>query len=518
MVDRGRRVHRARQWLVIGRGCALADTPRGGGSPDSEFVKLLDVDPGFRPERVLTMQVELTGARYDAPDRVRSFFRDVIPRVRAVPGIDAAGSVSALPLSARILGHGHPRDARGPDRGRGAGRRPRASRPATSKRWGSGWCAAAISTRAIPSRAPLVAVIDETMADAFWPGESPIGQRLKRGLPSASNPWSPSSASSARSQRFVREPVAGPGVLAAAATGWSLRTIVVTRVRRPVASGERRPQKSSRSIQNGRSTASAPWTMFMASAARSATTGDAAAWAPRGNCPAARRRWIYGVMAHAVSQRRHEFGIRLALGANRTGLLGLVLRQGMTLAVVGCALGLAGALLLRRGSRHSLYAVDLATRSRLAACSCCSSPLLSGVLHAGAACHTRRSGDGTAVGVNLHSPQANTKLRILPDQRWCPRVSRSRLVQPQLSIERFPIQAERPRGGGLFARHGAEGADNVFALHVRQLPYKTPFAPDRGGSPRDSPEGPRHHRSCAEDEGTLDDVLELANVPGPRDV
>jgi putative ABC transport system permease protein len=67
---------------------------------------------------------------------------------------------------------------------------------------------------------------------------------------------------------------------------------------------------------------------------------------------------IYGVMAYAVSQRTHEFGLRVALGASRTGILRLVLRRGMTLAAAWCALGLAGASLLHSAIGTLLYGID----------------------------------------------------------------------------------------------------------------------------------------------------------------
>jgi predicted permease len=351
-------VHRARQWLVVGEVALSLTLLVGAGLLIRSFVKLLDVDPGFRPERVLTMQVELTGTRYDAPDQVRGFFRDVIPRIRALPGVDAAGSVSSLPLTGGPSGtvtletRAVPIEAAAPDADL------RAVTPGYFEAMGIRLVRGRTFEERDAAGAPLVAVIDETLAAAFWPGENPIGKRLKRGLPSTVSPWvtivgvvahvrNGSFESASRVQVYWPHLQQGGRSAAIVVRSAGDPALLANAVRQEVlAVDPERPVHRIRTMDDV--LASALGARRLAMLLIALLAGVALLLAAGG---------IYAVMAHAVSQRRHEFGIRLALGASRTGIAGLVLRQGLTLAVAGCALGLAGALLLRRTIATLLYDV-----------------------------------------------------------------------------------------------------------------------------------------------------------------
>jgi putative ABC transport system permease protein len=352
-------VHRVRQWLVIGEVALSLTLLVGAGLLVRSFVKLLDVDPGFRPERVLTLQVELTGKRYDAPEEVRGFFREVIQRVRALPGIEAAGSVSSLPLSGGPSGtvtldtRAVPIDGAAPDADL------RTVMPGYFEAMGIPLLRGRYIDPRDTEQSPLVAMIDETMAEAFWPGEDPIGKRLRRGLPSTSSPWmtivgvvrhvrNGSLESPSRVQVYWPhlQQAGRSASIVVRASGDAVA--LANSVRQQVlAVDPERPVFRIRTMEDVMAGALAP--RRLAVLLSGLLAGVAVLLAAGG---------IYGVMAHAVSQRMHEFGIRLALGANRSGILHLVLRQGMTLAGAGCALGLAGALMLRRAITTLVYDID----------------------------------------------------------------------------------------------------------------------------------------------------------------
>ena len=162
----------------------------GAGLLIKSFQRLLGVDPGFHSEKVLTVRVSLPQIRYDQPDKIRTFYQTLRERVLRLPGVEAAGLISILPLVG--------------DNNSGTTTVDSQAVPADNASPEADWRVVTpglfealrvqlvrgryFDERDSESSAP-VAIIDETMANTYWPNQDPIGKRLKRGGRQSTNPW-----------------------------------------------------------------------------------------------------------------------------------------------------------------------------------------------------------------------------------------------------------------------------------------------------------------------------------------
>jgi putative ABC transport system permease protein len=317
------------------------------------FVRLLSVDPGFEAENVLTMNISLPTVKYRKPEQQIAFFDEVLRRVSLLPGVRSAATSAALPLSAKritpILAEGQP-DVPLP-------KRPFVDIEAISPQW--------FRTLRVPLRAgrefsdadnaqaPKVVIVNETFARQFWPNQNPLGKHIVVGrwpapaevvgeaadiknkgidqdtqpqlyLPFPQLPWGDMNL-------LLRTAVAPQGIASA--------------VRAQVAAVD--PDQPITNMQTVRqllddSRSQPRFTMFLLGV----FSATALVLAMLG---------IYGVLAYSVAQRRQEFGIRLALGAEREDILRLVVRQGLMLAIAGIVAGLLASLLLTRLMSSLLY-------------------------------------------------------------------------------------------------------------------------------------------------------------------
>ena len=337
--------------LVIGAGLLLRS-----------FVRLLSVDPGFDPQNVLTMNVSLPTVKYSKPEQQVAFFDEVLRRVSALPGVRSAATSAALPLSfirvTPVLPEGQPNV-------------PLAQRPfidieAISPQW--------FQTMRVPLRsgreftaadnatAPKAVIVNESCARQFWPNENPIGKRILVGR--WTEPAEVVGESADIKNRGLEQDTQSQLYLPFPQLPWGdmnllVRTAVMPRsitsaVRAQVAAVDAdQPITKIQTVDDlmDDSRSQPRFTMLLL-AVFSAT---ALALAIVG---------IYGVLAYSVAQRRQEFGIRLALGAERADVLRLVLRQGLMLAIAGIVTGLLASLFLTRLMSNLLFkvsAVDLAT-------------------------------------------------------------------------------------------------------------------------------------------------------------
>jgi putative ABC transport system permease protein len=206
--------------------------------------------------------------------------------------------------------------------------------------------------------APVVAVVNETMARRYWPNENPIGRRITLGLPRPDNPWVtivgiakdlPHRAidSSPQPDWYLSRPL-GPQrnqILLVRTSGNP--SDLSAPIRRTVAGIDRnQPVANIEAMTDVVRDTVAPrkfntlvLTLFSAIAMMLAALG------------------IYGVMAYSVAQRTHEVGIRMALGAQKGDVLGLILRKGLMLTLTGVAIGLAVALVLTRLMTTLLFGI-----------------------------------------------------------------------------------------------------------------------------------------------------------------
>jgi predicted permease len=324
------------------------------------FLRLMEVDPGFRPDGVLTMRIALPDAKYPQPPRIRAFYREVAERVSKLPGVEAAGLVSALPLSGSGSSGTITVDSRavsGNDASPEADLRP--ATPGYFKAMGISLVGGRYFDERDTGTAAPVAIIDETMARTYWPNEDAVGKRLKRGDAQSTNPWMTivgvvrhvryrtleeysrvtlywPHAQDPRSSMSLAIRTSSPDPYTLAAT--VQREILAVDPDQPVYKVRTMPELMADSVARRR----------LAMLLLAIFAGAALALAAVG---------IYGVMSYSVQQRAHEMGIRMALGASRANVLQLVLGQCLSLTLVGVALGLAGSLIMAGLISSLLYHV-----------------------------------------------------------------------------------------------------------------------------------------------------------------
>jgi predicted permease len=322
----------------------------GAGLLMKSFFRLQEVDPGFRPEGVLTLRISLPENRYSQPAQIRSFVRELLDRTSKLPGVEAAGGVTSLPLSGSGSSGTTSVDSRAVP--------PEQSTPEADWRVVTPGYFSALGIRLIRGRffddrdtdtsAP-VAIIDETMAKTYWPGEDPIGKRIHRGGAKSTRPWSTIvgvvghvryRTLEAQSRVQLYWPYAQgpwPSVSLAVRTSLEPRSLAATIQREVLAIDPDQPVSTVRTMQEllFDSIARRRFSMLLLAV----FAGVAVALAAVG---------IYGVISYMVTQRAHEMGIRMALGASRASVLRLVLGHSLSLTLAGVILGLAGSMLLTR--------------------------------------------------------------------------------------------------------------------------------------------------------------------------
>jgi putative ABC transport system permease protein len=337
----------------------------GAGLMIRSLSALGDIDLGFNPDRMLTMRVAISAAKYDSPERVVNFYRELAERVRALPGVESAGVVRVLPLATTIGDYGLDVDGFVEGPGRNAKGDWQIVSDGAFEAMGSRlvrgrWFTAADTLASAP-----VAVINETMARTYWTdAQDVVGGRIRVG--NMTNPWLTVVGIVADERHngvtgIVKEKFFVPHSQWHLATGGSLirsAFVVVRTTGDPmsVASAARnvvRQMDPTLPVANVRSmndvVAAALATPRLTGLLLAAFAAIALALAAVG---------IYGVLAYLVSQRTQEIGVRLAIGADRSEVLRMILRQGLTLAVGGVAVGVVAAFLLTRLMQSLLYEVQ----------------------------------------------------------------------------------------------------------------------------------------------------------------
>jgi predicted permease len=349
-VSFGRR--RLRNLLVVAEVTLAFVLLVGAGLSLRSFYRLVAVDPGFNPHNVMTIQLDTSDPRFDAdPAQFFAFNRQLLERVRALPGVEDAGLVRPVPLGGGraempFYVEGRPIPARG--------QFPVGTWHAVSPGY---FQAMGIPLRrgrsfdvADGSAAPTVSVISDGMARRYWPDDDPIGKRFRLGTPEMGLPW------------FTVVGVVGdtrPYGLATAVPvafyvsclqlgSWADMTLVVrttsnpieiaATVRRQVSGVDKEMATSEARTMEER--------LALSLASQRLNTWMLALFAALAVLLAAVG--IYGVMSYAVSQRIHELGVRVALGATRLDILKLVVGEGLVLTLVGVGAGTVAAFGLAR--------------------------------------------------------------------------------------------------------------------------------------------------------------------------
>ena len=364
----GKKTRSVRQLLVaaqIGFAFALL---MGAALFLTSFRRLLQVDPGFRPEGVVTASVSLPRSKYAKPEDWRGFLNRALPAVRAIPGVTKAGATDVIPLSGNhndevILAEGYQM-------------KPGESiispfRMDISPGYFEAMGISMIKGRSFDERdngtAPLVVIVDEQLAQHFWPNSDPVGRRMY--LPG--NPqdilkvdehttWltvigvvrnlryehleDKGGSAGAYYRPIEQEPdnTFSFALKAAGNTDSAVRALraEIFRFDPDLAVFD----VHSMSERIDLSLAARKTSMLLANA----FGGVALFLAMLG---------IYGVLAYLVAQRTREIGIRVALGSSRGSILKMVLREGLELVVVGLVLGIIAAVSMQKAVASEIYGV-----------------------------------------------------------------------------------------------------------------------------------------------------------------
>jgi putative ABC transport system permease protein len=332
----------------------------GAGLLMRSFSKLLGEPEGFNPDRVLSMQVSLPKARYQTPEQQAAFVREVLDRARAVPGISSAAVISRLPL----LPGASTRDVDLVGKPNPPGTEVAPDYVVVSPEYfttlGVGLLRGRMFTEHDGMPDMPVAVVSESFAQHFWPGEDPIGKRMMVGKCSDAAPGS--SCEVVGVVRDVKQHELGEAVrpivyVPYARDPWPFFSLVLrTKMEPTSAAGS--VTAAIRSVDKAlpvyrvqtmrevvaRSLSPRRLRMFL--------LGGFAGLALVLACVG-----IYGVMAYSVVQREHEIGIRMAMGANKNDVLGLIARQALVLALSGIAVGIGLSLVTGRLLTSVLYGV-----------------------------------------------------------------------------------------------------------------------------------------------------------------
>jgi putative ABC transport system permease protein len=352
--------HRFRSALVVSEVALALVLLVGAGLMIKTLLRLGQVDLGFNPKDVLTMRVALRGAKYEDQREQAEFFKQLLERVKALPGVQYSSVSKGLPVEGwdgmGFVTEENPApppndepDANylviGPDYFRAMGIPLRQGRFFTDRD---------------VERTTRVVIVNEKLVQNQWPGQDPIGKRLRMGWADRDSPW----LTVVGVVGNVRTQWPYPGFLSElylpyTQPPWLLspRHLIVrtaldpagiaAAVRHEVSTLDKdQPVSDIRPLSElaAEAVAQQRFTMMLLGT----FAGLALALAAIG---------IFGVMSYSVTQRSHEIGIRLALGAERQDIIKLVVGQGLMLTGLGVVFGLAGAFALMRFLASLLYEV-----------------------------------------------------------------------------------------------------------------------------------------------------------------
>jgi predicted permease len=337
------------------------------------FEKMRAVDIGFRPDHTLAAVYVLPQQQYPTQSAIDQFSESLLRNLRQLPGVEAAGITSLLPAAGNNGGIAFMIDGYVPPKGAGL------NMSSMSLLLGDPFQALGVRllrgrwfTESDKADSQLVAIVNRKMVEHYWPGQDPIGKRLRRGMPETATPWmtvvgevddvklgSPDAETMQQVYQPETQTVASEGVFATAGevnggAGYIvLRTGVAPEqmenaLRAVVRNLDPQlPLYQVQTMEHVISGSEAPRrfnTVLISSFAIVAVVLSVLG--------------IYSVIAFSVALREQEMALRLALGCQRSGVRSLVLTSGVKLAAFGCVLGLLGALAASRLLRSFLFGVS----------------------------------------------------------------------------------------------------------------------------------------------------------------
>ena len=331
----------------------------GAGLMIKSFLRLQQVNPGFNLERVLTVELALPRSKYKEDHQVLSFYKDVVSRVESLPGVQAAAAIRTLPLGRgpgvlNLEIEGRPQLPAG----HVIGAEWQVVSPSYFRAMGIPLLKGRLFTDQDVEDAPGVIVINDVMADRYWPNEDPIGKRISL-VDARTGPYLTVIGVVANVHQITLDSEPYPQMYEAYAQkpGWGAALVVrtasdpmsmISAVRTQVSAIDSdQPLYNVRTMEQvlADSVSLQRFNMLL----MSIFTAVALVLAAVG---------IYGVISYSVSHRSHEIGIRMALGARQVDILKMVIEHGLKLALVGVGLGLVAAFVLTRVMSNLLYGVS----------------------------------------------------------------------------------------------------------------------------------------------------------------
>jgi putative ABC transport system permease protein len=322
----------------------------GAGLMIQSFLRLRSVNVGLDPTNILVTSLHLPGAKYREDEQRAAFFKQLLERVRALPGVQAASATATLPLGGGGWGRsltveGYPVVA--------VGQAPMIQHtvitPGYFRTMGIPLLSGRDFTDSDTSGSQLVTIVDERLAREYWPNESAIGRRIRFGPPEDNEPWHTiigvvGTVRHERMQEDTRKSVYLPHAEIPAG-GMAVMTRTSSEPKELVAAIRREVAQLDSDLPVSK-------VMTMVEVI------DEAIWQPRlyatlfgvfaGGALLLALIGIYGVMAFLVQTRTHEIGVRMALGATARDVFKLIVGRGMKLTVIGVAIGIGGAIALTR--------------------------------------------------------------------------------------------------------------------------------------------------------------------------
>ncbi len=347
--------HRFRTALVVSEVALALVLLVGAGLMIRSFLRLQHSDPGFDPQHVVTMGIALPQPKYKDEVRQAQFFQQLLQRVSTLPGVQAAGVTSMLPLDQNwtnsFLIEGRKLDPA-----------PHGHMATASSQYFAAMRIPLLRGRmfsdADTATATHVVVIDDALARAYWPNENPLGKRIA--LTSDRNPeWREvvgivaqvkhmdPLAKETKGQAYIPYQQMPMAAMSLAVRATVEPTTLVGAIRsevaqidpeQPIANIKTMDQAMNEFVSGPRFN-----TLLLAAFAALAMVLAAVG--------------IYGVIAYSVAQRTHEIGVRMALGARRQDVLRLVLTQAIRLAGFGLLIGIATSLVATRALNSLLYGI-----------------------------------------------------------------------------------------------------------------------------------------------------------------
>jgi predicted permease len=364
---------RLRSGLVVAEIAVALTLLTASGLLLRSFQKMRDVKLGFRPDNTLAALYVLPHQQYRTQSAIDEFTKTLRNDLGQLPGVEAVAITSFLPAGGNDWGISFMIEGYVPPRGSGL------NMAAMSLVEGDPFEALGIRvlrgrvfTESDNAGSPLVAIVNRKMAERYWPGQDPIGKRLRRGLPETSTPWmtvvgevddvklgSRDAETMPQVYQPVTQTVASEGIFASvgelsATDGWIvLRSRMAPEQMEDTLRATVRkidpqlPLYQMQTMEHAISKSEAPRrfnTVLISSFAIAAVLLSILG--------------IYGVIAFSVALREQEMAVRMALGCQRSGVVLFILSSGARLAAVGCGLGLLGAVAASRVLRSFLFEVS----------------------------------------------------------------------------------------------------------------------------------------------------------------